>query len=79
MKLPLRTLALAASATLLQAWGPGTHIYVGNQLKEVGTNKAELMYGGLQVSTSTFPCTPHASGVPLPSHLLTRYGYDTSL
>lgn len=47
MRLSLRTFALVASTTLLQAWGPGTHIYVGNQLKEVGTNKAELMYGGI--------------------------------
>jgi hypothetical protein len=46
MKLRMLTLALAAS-TLLQAWGPGTHTYVAHQLKEVGTNKAELLYGAI--------------------------------
>lgn len=47
MRLTLRTLALAASATLLQAWGPGTHTYVAYQLKDVGTNKAERLYGAI--------------------------------
>ncbi|WP_257310116.1 hypothetical protein [Geothrix fuzhouensis] len=47
MHLSLRILALVASATALQAWGPGTHTYVAYQLKEVGTNKAELLYGAI--------------------------------
>ena len=47
MHLSLRILALVASATALQAWGPGTHTYVAYQLKDVGTNKAELLYGAI--------------------------------
>jgi hypothetical protein len=47
MHMSLRILALVASATALQAWGPGTHTYVAYQLREVGTNKAELLYGAI--------------------------------
>lgn len=47
MKLPFQTLALVAATAVLQAWGPGTHTYVAYRLKEVGTNKAELLYGAI--------------------------------
>ena len=47
MKRTFLTLTLATAAPLLEAWAPGTHTYVAYQLKEVGTLKAERLYGAI--------------------------------
>lgn len=47
MKRALLATVLAATGSALGAWGPGTHTYVAYQLRDVGTHKAELLYGAI--------------------------------
>lgn len=45
--IPLRALVLSASATLLPAWGPGSHAYVAHRLRGTGPHQGERLYGAI--------------------------------
>jgi hypothetical protein len=70
MMIPVRVLVLSASATLLQAWGPGTHTHVANQLKRAGTNKAERLYGAIAPDFNLLRSMSSADPLFLATHYL---------
>lgn len=68
MRCTFRTLALMASASALQAWGPGTHTYVAYQLRDVGPYQAERLYGAIAPDFNLFKSTASADPLFLVTH-----------